>query len=179
MFLINYCGAANGVDLIDFTRLPLAKGVTYTEGIGSGSITEVKSNTLPLASQVTIESTNGLNLDCNNPQTTLIAWVDGQIVNNVVWTQSVVWKQTGEYFGTANPIYVVNFTNGPVTYGVTYTDENGCSTTDEVVINMSNYAAATNIYQNVSPDFSATYQTSSGSNIINHAWEITAFDINA
>ena len=37
---------------------------------------------------------------------------------------------------------------------------------------------ATNIFQHVSPDFSATYQTSSGSNITNHAWEITTFDFN-
>jgi uncharacterized repeat protein (TIGR01451 family) len=136
LFLINYCIAANGVDVIDFTSLPLAKGVTYTEGIGSCSITEVKSNTLPPTSQVTIESTNGLNLDCNNPQTSLIAWVDGQIANNVVWTRAVVWNQAGEYFGTANPIDVVNFTNGLVYYGVTYTDGNGFISTAEIIINM-------------------------------------------
>jgi len=37
---------------------------------------------------------------------------------------------------------------------------------------------ATNISQHVATDFSATYQTSSGSNITNYAWEITAFDFN-
>jgi uncharacterized repeat protein (TIGR01451 family) len=37
---------------------------------------------------------------------------------------------------------------------------------------------ATYISQHVSSDFSATYQTSSGSNITSHAWEITAFDFN-
>jgi len=39
-------------------------------------------------------------------------------------------------------------------------------------------SCTTNISQQVSADFSATYQTSSGSNIINHAWEINAFDFN-
>ncbi|MFM1773136.1 MAG: hypothetical protein RLZZ71_2278 [Bacteroidota bacterium] len=38
---------------------------------------------------------------------------------------------------------------------------------------------ATNISQHVAADFSATYQTSSETNITNHAWEITAFDFNA
>ena len=142
LFLINYCVASNGVDVIDFTSLPLAKGVTYIEAIGFGSITEVKSNTLPPpAGQVTIESTNGLNLDCNNPQTTLIAWVDGQIANNVVWTRSVVWNQAGEYYGTANPMNVVNFSNGLVYYGVTYTDGNGSISTAEIIINMWSQAS--------------------------------------
>lgn len=36
----------------------------------------------------------------------------------------------------------------------------------------------TNISQHVSGDFSATYETSSGSNITNHSWEITIFDFN-
>ena len=39
-------------------------------------------------------------------------------------------------------------------------------------------ACSTNITQHVAADFSATYQTSSGANITNHAWEITAFDFN-
>jgi len=37
---------------------------------------------------------------------------------------------------------------------------------------------ATNISQHVAADFSSTYETSSGANITNHAWEITAFDFN-
>jgi len=36
----------------------------------------------------------------------------------------------------------------------------------------------TNISQHVSADFSATYQTTSGSNITNYAWEITSYDFN-
>ena len=36
----------------------------------------------------------------------------------------------------------------------------------------------TYINQDVAADFSATYQTSSGTNITNHSWEVTAFDFN-
>ena len=36
----------------------------------------------------------------------------------------------------------------------------------------------TYVSQNVSADFTATYQTSSGTNITNYAWEITGFDFN-
>jgi uncharacterized repeat protein (TIGR01451 family) len=46
-------------------------------------------------------------------------------------------------------------------------------------LNCSSFVdCATNISQHVSTDFSSTYETSSGSNITNHDWEITAFDFN-
>jgi hypothetical protein len=82
--------------------------------------------TINVAAPVTISSSNGLNLDCNNPSTDLSAGGG-----------STVWTQNGGFFGTADPILVTNFTNGPVTYGVTVTDGNGCTATSAIVINMS------------------------------------------
>ncbi|MFZ4752658.1 MAG: hypothetical protein ACOYLG_04885, partial [Chitinophagaceae bacterium] len=109
--------------------------VTYTQ---SGTYTEfgttsngcqdlhILNLTINVAAPVTISSSNGLNLDCNNPSTDLSAGGG-----------STVWTQNGGFFGTADPILVTNFTNGPVTYGVTVTDGNGCTATSAIVINMS------------------------------------------
>ena len=80
--------------------------------------------TAPIA---TLTSSNGTILNCSNPFTILEA-TGG----------ATVWTQQGVFFGTANPILVTYFTSGPITYGVTVTDGNGCSASTEIVITMDN-----------------------------------------
>ncbi|MBL7766273.1 MAG: fibronectin type III domain-containing protein [Chitinophagaceae bacterium] len=102
--------------------------VSVSDGIGSspsnsGSATLTVNNAAP----VTISSSNGFNLDCINNFTVLSTGTG----------LPVVWTQSGAFYGTADPIFVPNFTNGPIVYGVTVTDGNGCTATSSVTINMS------------------------------------------